>query len=271
MGTLVNIKYGRKLRLPFFLFIFLSSSIGLANERKIRVYNSDTPFLKALLKKVLTRSSDKSVTLVLDSKIRTLQRAITQLKRSQIDLLVLAQNKVRDKDLRAIKIPLLNGLLGKRLLLIHKSNLASFSNIKSLKELKNFHLGFGSHWMDRTIYEENGFRLSHSPVKNHLYSMLSKKRFDFFPRGLHEIYNELELIGDKFPALVIAPNIYLEYRTNVYFYVNKSNNALYEEIKKNLENLIASGEHEKLFNTFYKDILKKANLDERNSFKLIVN
>ena len=75
--------------------------------------------------------------------------------------------------------------------------------------------------------------------------MIEAKRFDYFPRGTSEAW--FELIQRKTDRLIIEKNLLLYYPADIYFFVNKNNEALAKRIEKGLEILIDNGEFDKFF------------------------
>src|SRR4051812_43088600 len=99
-------------------------------------------------------------------------------------------SKDRERNLHMIRVPVLKGLMGYRLLVIRKQDEAKFSNINTKEDLLKLSAGQGMHWPDTDILRANEFRLTEAMAKENLYKMLAAKRFDFFPRGAVEV--ELE-------------------------------------------------------------------------------
>jgi hypothetical protein len=84
-----------------------------------------------------------------------------------------------------------------------------------------------------------------SPAYLPLFKMLAAKRFDYFPRGLYEVWNEAKIHADL--GLVIEKNIMLYYEAPFYFFVNKNNPQLADRIERGLKIAITDGSFEELF------------------------
>lgn len=154
-------------------------------------------------------------------------------------------NKEREEILRPIRVPLMKGLMGYRLLVIRKDDEAKFAKVKNLQDLLVLSAGQGMHWPDTDILRANKFRLVEAMAKENLYKMLAAKRFDFFPRGITEVYLEADIIRAQ--NLMVAPHLLLHYPTDLYFFVNKNNNDLAERLEKGWAIILKNGDFEKFF------------------------
>jgi hypothetical protein len=152
------------------------------------------------------------------------------------------------KDLLPIKIPLLRGMNGYRVLVIRREDESKFKNIRTLGDLSDFSAGQGVDWPDVDILRDNGLKVVTSNQSDLLYKMLAGKRFDYFPRGVHEAWSELELNGDD--SLMVSNDIVLFYPAPVFFIVNKNNRRLADRIYRGLELAKADGSFQRLFDSF---------------------
>lgn len=151
----------------------------------------------------------------------------------------------REKNMRAIRVPLLKNLIGYRLLVIRKADAAKFANITTKEELLAFTAGQGMHWPDTDILRANQFTVTEAMAKENLYKMLVAKRFDFFPRGVTEVHLETELINSQ--NLMVEPHLVLRYPAALYFFVNKNNAELAQRLEKGWAIILKNGEFDKLF------------------------
>ena len=74
--------------------------------------------------------------------------------------------------------------------------------------------------------------------------MLTARRFDFFPRGINEAWQELET--QKNPDLIVEEHLLLQYPLPIYFFVNNNNQALANRIEEGLKRSIEDGSFEHL-------------------------
>ena len=61
----------------------------------------------------------------------------------------------------------------------------------------------------------------------------------------------------------------LHYPTAYYFYVHKDNQALADDIAAGLERAIADGSFDALFDRYYGEVVRHANLSNRRVFDLV--
>lgn len=193
-------------------------------------------------------------------------RNFTFLKKQQeINLLWTSTSIERERDFLAIRIPILKGLLGLRLPLVlakNKNNL----NINSLAQLQQYSAGQMLSWVDSKVLKFNNIQVTGSPNYPALFKMLSAERFDYFPRAVTEVWQEIENNSDL--PLAVADNFAIHYPSAMYFFVNKANHFLHDEIESGLNKAIADGEFDKLFNQFHQQYLKKSNIDKRHIIEL---
>lgn len=154
-------------------------------------------------------------------------------------------DKEREQQLRPIRIPLFKGLFGYRVLLIREPEQARFDQVKTVADLAKLLGGQGTHWPDTTILQANGLRLTTAETTESLFRMMNAKRFDYFPRGISEAW--FELLQRKETNLAVEENILLYYPADIYFFVNKENEALAQRIEKGMEALIDNGKFDQFF------------------------
>lgn len=190
--------------------------------------------------------------------------------------IVLEQNKAIDviwrmtsidteRKLNAVYFPILKGLMGYRIFIIRKENIDLYSKRMSLKRLKTMLAGQGYDWPDSEILRYNDFNVSTGSA-NHLLLMLKRKRFDYFPRALHEPWIELQAEE----SLMVEPYLLLKYPAPMYFFVNKNNDRLKKRLTYGLNKLLDSGEFSAFFasHPVTATIIDKANLQQRTIFEL---
>lgn len=181
------------------------------------------------------------------------------------DLAWLMTSKIREKNLLPIRIPLLKGLMGYRLLLINKGHQYKFSDISTLAQLKTLVGGQSFEWPDTEILIHNELILTAGPAAT-MHKMLQANRFDYFPRSIIEIWHEAEV----FDALVVEQNLVLHYPTAVYFFVNLDNKKLAQRIEIGLQRAIKSGKFEEIFKRYerFSRNINKTNIEQRTIIEL---
>lgn len=162
-----------------------------------------------------------------------------------------------------IYIPTRKGLLGYRIFLIHRKNAKIFLSLTSISELKKLKAGLRSHWSITGVMDSLGFNIVRSPTYTGLFPMLDYNRFDYFSRGINEIFNEYQTYQDSFPSLIIEPTLAMYIATPSYFFVSPKAPELHKRLQQGLELLIQRGTFDTLFNKYHAESIKKANLSNR--------
>ncbi|UZE96332.1 transporter substrate-binding domain-containing protein [Alkalimarinus alittae] len=182
------------------------------------------------------------------------------------DIEFLSATTQREAQMIPIKIPIYQGLLGLRLLLVTPESNTQISKVSNLNALQAFIGGHGRHWADLPVYEANNLKVVTAVKYEKLFEMLKNKRFDYFHRGVNEIWGELEKYGDD---VVVADNIMLYYPQPVYFFVSKHRPELAQQLEKGLQIAKRDGSYKALFLAYYQDTLTRSNLASRNLITLI--
>lgn len=167
-----------------------------------------------------------------------------------------------------IPIPLMKGILGYRIFLIHRKDRQKFAEIKTLDELKQLRVGQGLDWADVPIFEHNGFRVVTGKDYDGLFEMLIVGRFDFFSRGVGEALPEYNLRKDQLPDLWIEETILLYYPYPMYYFINRQHPELAERLERGLRLMIEDGSFDKFFWKYYGPIIEKARVKNRKLFKI---
>jgi hypothetical protein len=174
-----------------------------------------------------------------------------------------------EKTMLVIPVELTRGIQGYRLILIHKDNLSRFAEVRTLDDLRTrFVAGFGSQWADLSVLQNNRFRVITAAETKLLYLMLEGKRFDYFPRGVNEIWDNIPQHIAEAPDMVVEPHIALYYPLVQFFVVARTNTALAARVRIGLERALADGSMKKLFLKYYEEIIRKARVEERRVFTL---
>jgi hypothetical protein len=194
------------------------------------------------------------------------ERQVLELEADRtIDVAPIPSSAEREARLLPIRIPIQKGLLGWRLGLIRKGDQARFAGIHQLADLKRVRLAQGQEWPDTQILVANGIDVITAPRYDGLFRMLLSDRFDYFPRSVNEIWDELEKHAG---TLEVESHIALHYYYDAYFMVNRKNSALAESLRLGLEKAIADGSFDRLFDLHHGERLRKAGLENRTVIEL---
>lgn len=153
-----------------------------------------------------------------------------------------------------VRVPIDRGLLGWRLLLVRRRELAQWQHVRTLKDLGQRLAGQGHDWPDTAILRANGLRVGTSSVYDALFRMLAAGRIDYFPRSILEI--DAEMAGGRYPELAIAPGLMLHYPAAAYLFVSPTRPELAADLKTGLEAAVADGSFQRLHREFYGAVLK---------------
>ena len=195
-------------------------------------------------------------------------RALQQLELPDggMDVVWTMTSTEREKRFTAIRIPFDKGLVGWRLALIAKTNPEKLKSVESLNDLQQFIACQGHDWPDTLILRANGLRVVVDSYYRNLFQLLAQGSADYFPRSALEIWSEVDT--KKAADMMIDPYIAIHYPGAMYFFVNKSNQKLADEITRGMEKAIADHSFERLFQSEYGENLRKAKFSTRRVIEL---
>ena len=182
-------------------------------------------------------------------------------KNRLVNLVWTMTSREREDKLIPVRFPLLKGLGGCRISLIRKGEQHRFDDLTSITELAKFNAGQGTMWPDTVILNNNNFQVSTAREHASLYQMLAKGRFDYFPRAIHEAFNEIQ----QFPELAIEQRFVIYYDSPFFFFVSKANPRIAERIQHGLTLALHDGSFDEFFasHEITKGVIEKANLHNR--------
>jgi hypothetical protein len=236
--------------------------MGLAAEK-----DPQADYMLAVLHLALAKSG-RSYTLKPDTHTMQQARAIQDMVdgKDNVDLLWTMTTDEREAQLIPIRIPLDKGLIGWRIALVMQERKNLFKEVKKLADMQAFTAGQEHDWPDVPILKSNGLPVNTSSSYEALFKMLQVKRFDYFPRSVIEIWNELR----DHPSLGLAaePEVVLHYPSATYFFVNPRKPELAQELRAGLEKAVADGSFDKLFQQHQQAAIQRANLKQRRVIEL---
>ncbi len=230
---------------------------------KIRHYHLHPrhDFALKLMELVLIKNATPyEIQAVKSNEVLTEGRVEKMVIEGELDMLFISTSVERERSMIPIKVPIYRGLLGLRLLLIKPAQNEKFKKIKSLKDLKPYVAGHNVQWSDFGVFKSNGLKVVSSTNYKALFEMLKHDRFDYFSRGVNEVWGELAQHSDE---LMIADNLMLFYQHPVYFFVSKHKPELAAALEKGLAIALQDGSYKALFQSYYAKTLELANLKNR--------
>ncbi|MEX6502952.1 substrate-binding periplasmic protein [Pseudomonas zhanjiangensis] len=193
----------------------------------------------------------------------TQERCLELLRDGQVDLAYVPPTEARLRDFRMLPVDLHKGMLGYRVLLIHQADAVRFARVNSLADLRQLRGGFGSQWGDFALFARNRLPVVGMANPDNLLPMLARRRFDYYHRGLHEAWRELEAQAERYPQLMVEPHLALVYNLPVYFTFKREDEALQRRFAEGLAMIEADGSFRALFLRHFGDLVERARLDQR--------
>lgn len=252
--------------LLIFTIGFLLTQAAQADE-KIRYARQETLFdqrdeYPVKMLKLALQKAGSEVTLEPAATFMPQGRVLQELEHGRyFDIAWSMTSAVREERLLPVRICIYKGLMGWRIPFVTKENENLLSKVKVLADLKKMTAGQGQDWPDTTILRQAGFKVEVGDHYESLFKMLKARRFDYFPRGLIEIWRELDAGADK--DLIVDQHLLLRYQVGFYFFVNRNNPELAKTIQRGLEKAIKDGSFNELFNQYFGDSIRRSQLDKR--------
>lgn len=148
-----------------------------------------------------------------------------------------------EEQLWPVRIPLLRGLVGYKVLLIRKDMQPQFDRIKTAQDLASLKALVGLSWVDTDIFTHHKLPYVTGEYSS-LMPMLTSERGDYYPRSIFEFNQELD--PEKYPAITLESSLLLHYPLAIYFFVAPGNQALHEALQEGLERALADSSYNQL-------------------------
>lgn len=231
--------------------IILSTSSGSASETVRTIppqseFDGSHGYFVSLLKLTLKKTDGEygPAQVVFTEKMQQ-GRALYELQRGKrIDVYWAGTSIEREHHLFVIRIPLVKGLLGFRMAIIHRDHREAFSRIRSLEDLKPYCVCQGAHWPDSDILEAAGLNVMRNPVYESMFLQVNKGRCHYYLRGIHEGLAEIEAAAKRYPDLVLYRDLIVYYPFPMYFFVSPKRKELFNRLTEGLKQAVADGSFE---------------------------
>lgn len=262
------------IRILLFLFIFYFTFPQTIVKIVLPKSESDVrySYYLDLLKLSLDKTSSKYGSYKFETEFAdvTRQRLATYLADGSpyVDVIWTGTNIEREKNMLPVRIPLLKGLKGYRLLIINKEREKDFDKITNINDLKKLVGIQGVDWPDKDILLASGFKIETNPNYNGMFLMVHNNRVDYFPRAINEPFDELKLRPDL--NLTIAKKVMIYYHLPNYFFVNIKKPELRNRVEEGLNIAIKDGSFDKIFynHPSNKELFQKINFKNMKIFKV---
>jgi hypothetical protein len=213
------------------------------------------------------KKAGKPFDILVSSDMLSADKLREELVAGQIDVMWSGTNMDMEEHALPVRICLFKGLLGYRLLLIHKDNQHLFDDVTSFDDLLKFKYGQGKGWVDGDILESNGLEVIRAAYEG-LFYMVDGKRIDAFPRAVHEPWGEIANRPDL--ELAVDSNLMLVYQLPYYLIVAPGRPELAKDLERGLMLALDDGSFDELFlnNAMVKTVMQHANLKSRRVLKV---
>jgi hypothetical protein len=250
-----------------FSYVYSLPTIAKENIRVNTASDGNGRYAMQMLKLALSKI-DTPYELITDENVISQSRNIELVSSGQSDLLWAATNQQMEDTLLPIRIPLFKGLLGHRIFIIRKGDQPRFDQISTIEDLRRLTFGQGKTWADTEILRSNKFTVITANKYKGLFYMLDGSRFDAFPRGVQEPWQEL--LDNSNLSLAVEEKVMLIYRMPFYFFTTKNNKKLAADIELGLNRAITDKSFDQVFfnDPMIKSVIEKANLNKRKIFKI---
>lgn len=193
-------------------------------------------------------------------------RALVALNKTNadVDVHITTTSKEREEHTIPIRLPIRFGVLGYRLLVIHKDNQSSFKTIKDIETLSHKKPGLVEQWVitDALKHQSITTELVHNTES--VFKMLNAKRFDYSSRGVNEVYSDMEKYANGLDDVIIEPTLAVYTPIPYYIFVSKNRPKLAKIIQYGLEKSLLDGSLRKLFDHYHEAAISRAKLHQRH-------
>jgi hypothetical protein len=234
---------------PYLLLLLLAFSVeGIASQNIKTIppqsaFDVSHSYFIGLLELVLDKTEKQygSAELGFTSQMQQ-GRAFAELeKNATLDVYWAGTSIDRELRLKAVRIPLVKGLLGFRQFIIRENRRKSFSQINQLSDLQTMIACQGAHWPDSDVLEDAKLAVMRNPIYENMFKQVEAGRCDYFPRGVHEGKAEVASRSNAYPSLIWYKELALYYPFPMYFFVSPDNPSLHRRLKEGLEIAINDG------------------------------
>lgn len=257
------------MRFAWIIVLFALILVPIPGQSIFHVAFGATTYEYALFEKILAVTSEHAATVQESATHPSEARTVALVADGELDVACLVLTPDREARLLPIRIDVTRGVQGYRIFLIRTEDQPKFDTVSTLGDLgTRFTAGFGSQWGDLAALQANHLGVVTTSDTSKLYAMLEGRRFDYFPRGINEVWDNLALHRAEAPDIGVERDLALYYPLVQCFVVAPGRNELAARIEKGLKILMANGTMRKLFFQFYRDAVDKAGLKSRRIFEL---
>lgn len=223
-------------------------------------------FKNELVRQALEITRDKygDYEIVENPQRMNIARAFRELQKGESLSLTFAHTRPEFEEIALpIRVSLRKGVDSYRLLLVRKGEKHRFQNVKDTEDLKAFTVGLSPNWSTYKVMKKRKFDIVDTPDYHSMFRMLDLKRFDFIPRAINEVYDEIELYKPVGEGLEIVDGIALYIPAASYMFVSKKQPRIFERLNSGLHAMNINGDLSALTEKYYRKSVLKAKLQDR--------
>lgn len=254
------------------LLLISTAALPVSAMEKIRYpvgLNADPDrgdYIVEMLKLAVQKSDTKASLEAVRSDLNKIRTLMELQKGARVDVFWGGASNEREAVMLPIRICLMKGLMGWRIPMVTKKNENLFAQIETLDDLRKLSAGQGFHWTDTQVLLGSEIRVERSYEYDNLLKMLVAGRFDYFPRSIMEIWDEVARHSEM--DILVDTHIVIHYPAAFYFYVRKGNRELADLLQRGLEIAIKDGSFNKLFYEYHKGQILQAHIENRKIIEL---
>ncbi|QYJ75162.1 hypothetical protein [Shewanella sp. FJAT-52076] len=196
------------------------------------------------------------------------RRHFRELNNGVINVFWTMTNYRRELDALPVRVPLMKGVYGLRLLAANEHDLATLAGVQGLGDFAPFTFLQGRDWPDTQILRLNRLEVSTDVSEGDMYEFTRRHPGYLFPRAVTELYSETE--SRNFSELAGEEHLLIRYPAVMYFFVAKQDTLLAQRLEYGLKAAMADGSFDQLFYGFapHRIALKQAQLHRRKLLTL---
>ncbi|KJY81545.1 hypothetical protein TW81_17705 [Vibrio galatheae] len=253
------------------LLLLVVASQSLAKESITLVLASQLDnghrFYHELLYEALTKQG-YAVEIVVPSEHIPQKRVIRMVENNQLSLTWLLATPERDAKYSVVNVPLTNGLIGQRVMLIPPELQPQLNEVHTLQDLQDTHLvaGLGLLWFDVEVWQENGLNIyvEDGEWRSLYHKLTIDGEVNYFPRGMNEVLSEAK----QNPHLAIEERLLLVYDCDFKFYLSPEMAKYRDILETALRKAKSNGMLDKLVKKYWGESWQRIDPEHRVVIKL---
>ena len=188
-------------------------------------------------------------------------------KKSALDIIATQSSKERESEYITARVDIVQGLIGTRILIVHRDNEHLFKNVENVEDLRQFRICVGRDWPDRTVLEHAKIPILTKVRTDELYQDLELKRCDAISLAIYE--GRDELLAMPLKPFVIDSYLILSYPATQQLFVNKGKPELATALEKGLKAMESQGLLNEIIELIYGDSIRHVSFKERKIIPLV--